>query len=526
MRIVALSFLILSFFSLNPNISFGFLDDIGEMDMYKKIDKGMYDLDLQYIEREVKWWDVNGSIKEQLTKMDDFYNYRNCFDIEFTNEEIEKIARDEQANAILMKKIETCSNDGSISVQTFAEYQKLIADYYQNNIVRAKSKSENIQKIARIGIYSDGIEENSPFDILWDIANINDIIFEKELTYEWYNNFDIGNYLDDDLSGTKLGALGQYGYYSQNQNLPIVWGKTQYGATWPLPFDPKSVEICHVNDSWLSSDAFNALTGNSGTTSNASWNGNNQNNSTSENLPNSSWQEYLSYVGNYSPLNDNALWPCNEFFCITVDMIMYRQNLLKWGTTLAIESLIKRSNEHIGKFTNTALIPATMTTNNFELGFQNLNLPDLFHVGIQITTKPVPFLNLDKNDSNKGRDESEYASKNLLSKYYENLGLDYQRANDLSLYNGQENMLKSMLSSAELTALSASQAQTELGVYQQYMALENDFLNETIDKKVFWDDMQEFQMQFTELQKFTQSMMEYSKNLQALAKKVSEIPKN
>jgi len=33
-------------------------------------------------------------------------------------------------------------------------------------------------------MYSDGIEENSPFDLMVDLQNINSIIFEEKIEYD------------------------------------------------------------------------------------------------------------------------------------------------------------------------------------------------------------------------------------------------------------------------------------------------------------------------------------------------------
>lgn len=489
--------------------------------MYKKIDKWNYDLQINYLNREIKWWDVNASIVEQLQKIDEFYNLRSCFDLEFTPDELREIANDNWSNALLYSKIEKCAKDKKINASTFAQYQALIAQYYQDNIVTSKNKSEEIQEIARIWLYSDGIEENSPFDLLIDLEKINDVIFEKELTYEWYNNFDIGSYLDDEFEwNSPINWMNKYGYYSQNNNLPYAPVEKQ--PIRPILPAEKNIYACNINDSWLSNETFDNLIGknNSGSTSGS---GNNAwGNTWWEDADSQKPDDYLQYVGNYSPLNDNALWPCNNFFCITIDVISYRQNLLKWGTTLAIETLIKRSNEHIGKFTNTSLVPAVMTTNNFELWFRDLNLPDLFHIWVQVTTKPVPFLNLDKNGSNEGRDETQYASKNLLSDYYANLGLDYQRANDLRLYELKDEELKTLLMSSELSVTRSSSNYQDLQNYRALWAIENQFLSNSVQEKIEFDDLEEFQMQFTELEKFSQSMMQYSQNLWSLAQKMSE----
>ncbi len=512
--------------------------------MYKKIDKWVYDLEMNYVSRELKWWDMNATIVENLQHIDDMYGLRNCFEEEFSGQEITQIANDQNGNAILFEKLKNCVDNESLPISTFTQYQSLIQKYYQDTLVKSESKADTVQKIATVWLYSDGIEENSPFDLLVDLANINRIIFEEEFKYEWYNNFDISKYLDDSFDGTLFDGPRNYSFPSTLWNNSfwetfLSWSQNSPENIGPI-FQPIEISdgnmfACNINDSGLSDETFQLLTSNAGhNNSGNTWNNWNipvsefnderWQNQKQATLPDDffHWDEYAT---NYSKINDNAFWPCSNFFCITVENIIYKQNLLKGRNTIAIETLINRSNEHIYKFVNSSLVPSAMTTNNFELGFQGLNLADIFHVGIQVTTKPVPFLNVNKDDSKKWRDETEFAAKNLLTKYYSNIGLDYNRANDISLFTSEENTLKTLLSSTELPVSHTTQSQEELQNYQRNLARQNDFLSHSIDKKIAEDDMQEFQAQFTELQQFTQNLLEYSKNLQALAKKLNEKPK-
>jgi len=45
----------------------------------------------------------------------------------------------------------------------------------------------------------------------------------------------------------------------------------------------------------------------------------------------------------------------------------------------------------------------------------DLNLPDIFHMAILIETKPIPIFKLEDKDK---KDETEFAAKNLVEKYY------------------------------------------------------------------------------------------------------------
>jgi hypothetical protein len=75
----------------------------------------------------------------------------------------------------------------------------------------------------------------------------------------------------------------------------------------------------------------------------------------------------ITIISHYKKVNDNLMWPCNEFFCIKIEFIIRKQKLLGGGTTVSIHSILEKSNTHLNKFVNTSLIASKQTTNNFEL---------------------------------------------------------------------------------------------------------------------------------------------------------------
>ena len=109
---------------------------------------------------------------------------------------------------------------------------------------------------------------------------------------------------------------------------------------------------------------------------------------------------------------------------------MYEHNLFWWSENITIEYLLNRSNEHLKKYASTSLLPWEMTNNNFELWFKDLNLADIFHIWFQISTKPIPILEIE--DKSK-KDETEYSAKNMFEAYYKSQWLDYKRRNDIIL---------------------------------------------------------------------------------------------
>jgi hypothetical protein len=238
----------------------------------------------------------------------------------------------------------------------------------------------------------------------------------------------------------------------------------------------------------------------------------------------------IEIAWNYNKVRDNSEWPCESFFCITIDFIMYQHSLFGWWENITIEYLLNRSNEHLKKISATSLVPAKMTTNNFEIWLKDLNLPDIFHLGFQVSTKPVPILNIE--DKSK-RDETEFAAKNMLEEYYEANWLDYKRRNDLVLLKNTEQEKQIILNSENLTIKNALEKQkeyfevkyniTEFNKYSKEKKKVN-LINKSIEKKVSYWVLQTFEEQYTELDKFTITINDYVKNLQSIIGAMNTIP--
>lgn len=511
--------------------SFGFLSDPLGLDLYEKIDKWVYELELRYVDKELKWWDVNSTIEENLKEYEEFKDIWDCiWDSKFTAEEIQKIANDDNSLELLTKKLEKCSQDWAISAADIVNYQELFKNYYNESVTKAQTKVDNIYKVSRIWLYSDWVEENSPFDLVVDLQEIDKIIFESEIPYDWVNLQDMWLVVDSDLWWDDSDYLSEIWLYNDwvfydtwlvnNISIPNILEPSINILDW-------NEFVCKINNSWLSDDFFDNF---STWTIAFSWNLNN-----SDYFPYDDdynyWDvdEYWNPLWSYSKVNDNSEFPCNDFFCITIEFVTYSHNLLSFWKSRSIEWFLKQSNKHLKKFVWTSLIQAKMTTNNFEIWLKDLNLPDLFHIWVQVSYKPAPILNLDKAlenaDGNKKEDNSDFSSENLLYRYYKNLWLDYDRRNDLELFNDEDNEFKSILDKVELPSVAAEESFNELQELKAKIALENEYVSETvIDKKILEDDINDFYNQFVELETFTKAMMDYTINLNAIVKKMRSIP--
>jgi hypothetical protein len=223
----------------------------------------------------------------------------------------------------------------------------------------------------------------------------------------------------------------------------------------------------------------------------------------------------------YSKVRDNSQWPCESFFCINIDFIMYEHNLFWSSENITVEYLLNRSNDHLSKFVSTSMIPAKMSTNLFEIWLKDLNLSDIFHMAIEVSTKPIPILRLEKQWA---EDETELSSKNLLEKYYETHGLDYKRRNDVVLLNAKEQEKQSIINSQELTTQNANEKNAEYGEYIKNKEKGIRIIDKAIEKRVSYWVLDTFVEQYTELDKFTNSIYHYVENLNTIITKMREIP--
>jgi len=72
-----------------------------------------------------------------------------------------------------------------------------VTSFYSISKEAADRKTDQSYKISKIGMYSDGMTENSPFDLINDLGEINEIIFDKKIPYAGVNTLSVGDYLDN-----------------------------------------------------------------------------------------------------------------------------------------------------------------------------------------------------------------------------------------------------------------------------------------------------------------------------------------
>lgn len=569
--------LFLSIFSASTH---AFLWEDLWLDLYKNIDEGFQELEIKQYQYE-----LSGQSKEWAWRIMDHVNsilIQNGIDCEIkTLEDIELIANagPEQIQAVYQKcKPETAEGEIDTSKETSSGDLSTI---YVSNVItqvekvrvaleqRAEEKSRQIYDIARIGIYSDGVSENSPFDLITDIEEIDRVIFSEELEYIWedYGTLDFSTELDDYTSGNDRIADAPYNNIAEEQPGseteetldPIATGINPWESiaeiieTVDIDWNPFiETEDGHLyacyedrDESWLSEVSLNWLENNIYTSG-----------SDIEPLairnsrsPGSLWDIDNRVLGRTgTPIESGNLkqkarfWPggshtklydnfnCDSFFCITVWLVTKSQSLfwVGWGwQTVSIESVLEKLDGHLDHISSTSLVQAKMTTNNFE---NNLIIPNLWDMlrgfGIQIQSKPTPILNIDNEESEErnGIRWGRFAGANMLKEYYKNLGLDYDRANDLEIYTDKIAEIKAVQDSAELPFLAVTDTLKEYEKFKETMGKENEIFSHALDNHMTQEDLGDFYNQFIELERFAISINDFAISVDGTVDKMLEIP--
>ncbi len=552
-------FIILLVLGISIKNTKAFLDWDIWLNLYKNLEKSMKDFKEQVYIYELGGQDKE-NISENINRILEKKWIWKCLVDWISSEDITQISN--WNIKILVKNIkQECKwENQELNNQTIWLIVSGISDikyYYKNT---AKNKVKTIHNISKIWMYSDWNLDNSPFDLIKDLQDIDKIIFTEEIEYVW-ENIDflntsrnnpfispIWHNIDDIISKNENLRRNL-----QNDNLNIIDSgliEDSIILTWDsnLSLNPNfgwHNYICPVdsNKSWLSDESMNSLV--MSIANNPEWDSFEYSSLWHIKLPISNkisplsltWnnisQMLLSnFSSNYSRINDNNLWPCNSFICIKIDFVVRKQNALAYSVSKSIENILEVSNKHLKKATNTSLVQSKMTTNNFEMSLRDLNLPDMFHMWYQISFKSPPILNLE-NLAGFGKDKqaSPQAEENkqnhkihiLLSNKYKIFWLDYSDPNNLNNFKQKDKELKSIINSLSLTSIRAWDLRKQASQIQKLNNKIISFNQSNISSKINNKILEDFNRQFTELEQFTLNILNYVNNLDIMIKNLNEI---
>lgn len=391
-------------------------------------------------------------------------------------------------------------------------------------------------------------KKNNP-NTWWNISNNN---FNNNSNNPDSENQNFENNSEDSWHNTLCDLSWNCDDYTEVQTLlcKLNWNCVWDTKKWFLSI--KNEFLCKTNTSWLNDENSkiiydyinkaeekifnqNNFWNNSENSSwnnsknnlvNQNWNSNSQNQANSgnntkykSNVPNITW--------NYKKVNDKRFFPCNKIFCINVEFKTYNHDIFWWWRwwEKSISFLLKRSNKHLKKFIGSSLAQAKMTINNFELWLSNVNLSDLFHIWVQISSRPVPFLSLPKDENDK-EEKWELKLESQLEKYYEAHSLNYKMRNDLSAFKQIE-----LKNQAEINSLASKNTEIldkleEIKKINSEKLKNKEFVEKAVEEKARFDRISNLDKKIKEIKGFNKTLNEYVINLEAILKEMEKVPQN
>ncbi|MCD5380351.1 hypothetical protein LR004_00330 [Candidatus Gracilibacteria bacterium] len=537
------------------SISNAFLgDDLG-LNLYKSIDGGIIELEEGEYSYEMKGQSAGGTIEDPLNKVLSQKGYGDCkIDESLSETDISSISGGD-IELLKSKLSKSCLHGGTaIAVSTINSLQSEIKSYKNKVQQRAEEKAKQTYNISRIGLYADGDSKNSPFDIIQDIKDINSIIFTQSIEYKGENPINDGGFSDylsgkfkdlpkhekDDGEGTIESVEETTDILEESTDTPISEldiiesDELIVADINPIPVGIFGVDntqyacIDNVKSSGLSQEYLDSLgiySGGEEATSDLSVLiplDENQYEGEEEDSFIENFDEEMSFLNTgYTAVNDNSIWDCSNFFCITIDFITSEHSVFGGEKMNSIQSIVEKSNEHLKKFVNSSLIQGKMTTNNFELGLRDLKLSEVFSFGMVITKKTPPILNLVENED---KDENPLSAKNIYCKRWESSGGKCIRQNDLQVFIDNDAEAKTIIDSGEISVAAAAQKFAERKAQQQMQSLLNDIITKAIQRNAGLKETEELYVEFLEIERFVGSIQDYSNDLSALVRVLNKIP--
>lgn len=497
------------------------------LDMYQQLDENFAELNNKQYEYELRW-QGQASITDTIAPILAREGIECRID---SSSQISQIAYGED-NGNIAEIMSRCSAQGDTIPATMVEkVQNSMRYIHSSYSQKASSKTQSIYDIAKIGIYTDGSTENSPFDLITDLEEIDKIIFTQELEYEgeeWESIDDaVQEFVDKNWNDPILelvtpeeGEEDQNSQDPNDENEVISPGDDDFYALpnhqYMCPVDPAIIGVMDPETGRVGSGSVNTpnvyrwVYPGWQVSNGASWGG-----------PYPNTGDELS--GNYSPIRDP--WPCNpdEIFCIIIEMQTSEYGLVG-GETMSIEKILARAGKHLEKLENTSLTQHKQTTNNFELGAIIQNLPDMLRwMRINVTSQPVPILDVASTQEERIEWGPEDA-KNQLARVYKNQWLEYERRNDTQIFTADEHEQKIFEASSYMPITFPEQKLNEQKAFRNAQLKANDEFTRALDINIQSSALKEFEAQFRELQVFVKSLDDMTDQLDGTLKQIQKIP--
>ena len=507
-------FLILGL-KINTFWFFGGYNDIQKpiwLNLYKDISNYVKTLDEYHIEDWITKSQESSIIDELNIEIQRYnklnWGELNCsFDKDLNIQEIVNIINWIDSEAVLLEKLDC--RDIDISERTI--YVSILRNFYNYWSLVANNKTENIININNIWRYSNWDKNDSSFDLITDLEDINKIIFREEILYPYWDNIiDLSwsdwnwgltmiNNIPDNITSPNLETSNDEDLTNQEKNM--------LENMWSNEICADTSDVLSFLDDWASI-----------------WDDENQNENENEDDENSFlvdeedlMDEFLAWkFTDNNWCQDNDSWDWFYFnICIEVEFLNY-SSWAWWVASVlfkSIEWFVDKSLEHLWEFVNKSLIQSEMSQNNFEIWLKNVDFPSLFNMWVHVIKKPVPLKQTRMHTQNQEKDD--FHIDNLLINSFKDLWLDYNKINSLEELEKNKEVAFMINNSTELQVHVVNDRVKEINTVPSYLFL-NNIKNSTIDSKITKEIHSDFLDQFSELEKFTNTMSYYSNDLRQI----------
>lgn len=294
----------------------------------------------------------------------------------------------------------------SLTTQELVNLTSCLADAYSDMQINAMTDMTAMKKAWSAWVYMDGDTTNSDYDIITDITKINQILFSEDLKYNGVKNnsqnsfanflagkwapslfpaFPIGNtgtWANTEISGTGITGTGNIA--------PNSLGWLWIGEICKKPTSESATSVENMIDNSFLSDLSQVL---------GWWSAENNGTTYDNKIPSLSGAETdASLKTASSDFYNTPRCGSDDIFCITFGVDQWSTNLLAWGKTKSIESIVDKHISLLEPISWTNLSSQKMARNSFQLNWSNMKFSNLIPKQLVYISKMPQFKDKYKED--------------------------------------------------------------------------------------------------------------------------------
>jgi hypothetical protein len=417
-----------------------YLGEDSELNLYRTIDQNSGKLESRLMDKYLKGSGAKINKLIGQSCKGDGGSPIDCFSgKDFKQEDLTEILEGENGVAKLRQYMSPAVKD--LSTETAESMLSQLRKYRDQLTRDAKTERRGMEKFGSVGLFADGSIENSGYDLMYDIEQINKILFKQAPKYGGVTNSNAGQTRDilagffpedpeyeEDPEETSASTLVSEetsgGFGTSVTSTPVV-----------APVIPST--LCPPANSYPSDFltanfiALPAVTAGSSDEVPVT--------PVEPKTPTRSFVHDAAGSGlkGFGRTGDSFSCKADQIVCIEIEFTMYKSSFGFGGGAEgnSIEDVLDQNLKILDKYSSSSFAQARMTNNFFELSLKDIDLPSMAHITAILTKKPPPILNLgksgEKTDADqKADDEKEF--KEIFSRTFDAFGLDYKRQNDLT----------------------------------------------------------------------------------------------